>query len=117
MPSVTQVRQRRAAQARRHSSLERRNAEAAEAAATRVACHEVLAFLLAPAAVFVALGAAIIAAVGPAEKWETRLWVIAVLVALPAGFVLARRQQRAGAVTPLGVATSACALLTGVLIR
>ncbi|HEY6758907.1 MAG TPA: hypothetical protein VI318_05430 [Baekduia sp.] len=117
MPSVTQVRQRRAAQARRHSSLERRKAEGAEAAATRVACHEVLAFLLAPAAVFVALGAAIIAVVGPAEKWETRLWVIAVLVGLPAGFALARRQQRAGAVTPLGVATSACALLAGVLIR
>ncbi|WCB94807.1 hypothetical protein DSM104299_03546 [Baekduia alba] len=105
---------------RRRTRAQRQQTRASQAvppAAPRVDASEILAYLTATAAVFIAVGAAIIAVVGPGEDWETRLWVIAVVVGLPGGFLLARRQQRAGAATAMGVALSTSALMLGIVVR
>jgi hypothetical protein len=78
---------------------------------------ELLGVLLATAAVFVGFGGLLIGVVGPAEVWETRLWVIALVVGVPGGQLLARRQRDRGALTPMGVASTAIVLAIGFVVR
>jgi hypothetical protein len=89
----------------------------ATAAGGAVPLEEILSYLLATAGVVVGLGGLIVAAVGPQEVWETRLWVIAVAVGLPAGHLAAREQQRRDLTTPMAAAVATILLLVAFALR
>lgn len=89
----------------------------AKAAGGAVSLEEVLSYLLATAGVVIGLSGLILAAVGPQEVWETRLWVIAVAIGLPAGHLAARDQQRRDLTTPMATAVAAIVLLLAFVAR
>jgi hypothetical protein len=89
----------------------------APAAGDAVPLEEILSYLLATAGVVIGLSGLIIAAVGPQEVWETRLWVIAVAIGLPAGHLAAREQQRRDLATPMAAAVATFVLLVAFALR
>ncbi|HEY6757912.1 MAG TPA: hypothetical protein VI318_00405 [Baekduia sp.] len=100
-----------------HAATSTEESTAIRRAQTPVVLDDLMGVLLATAAVFVGVGGLIIGAVGPAEVWETRLWIIAIVIGVPGGQLLARRWRDAGALAPMGVALAALVLGIGFVLR